>query len=251
MQIKLGAANLAGALPSPQALAAKYPLPGKPREPERLSVLDWIQNSEEEIHIEDIPVEVDEPAKNVSLTVKAADNAANHYRNLTFVLNPDYAQRKGVPEAIVREKMAKCHNYIKRFGPVAAREMKKYGIPASIKLAQGLLESDVGESRLAHSANNHFGIKCFSKSCKKGHCANYTDDSHKDFFRIYPSAWESYRAHSRFLQGKRYAHLKELGTRDYQGWAYGLKKAGYATDPRYPQKLVKIIEELRLYELDQ
>ena len=128
--------------------------------------------------------------------------------------------------------------------------MNKYGIPASITLAQGLLESNVGESRLSTRNNNHFGMKCFSKSCGKGHCSNFTDDSHKDFFRKYGSAWESYRAHSKMLGGKRYRSLKKLGKKDYKNWAKGLKKAGYATDKRYAEKLINLIETLELYQYD-
>lgn len=137
--------------------------------------------------------------------------------------------------------------YIDRFTKVAIVEMEKFGIPASIKLAQGLLESQYGKSRLAAENSNHFGLKCFSKTCKKGHCSNHSDDSHKDFFRQYKSPWESWRDHSQFLSGPRYAHLKSHGM-DYKAWAKGLKKAGYATDKKYASKLISIIE---LYELDQ
>jgi len=137
--------------------------------------------------------------------------------------------------------------YIKRFSKVAIVEMNKFGIPASIKLAQGLLESNAGKSRLAAEHLNHFGLKCFSKTCKNGHCSNHSDDSHKDFFRNYKSAWESWRDHSQFLSGARYAHLKSNGT-DYKKWAKGLKKAGYATDKKYDKKLIDIIE---LYGLDR
>jgi flagellum-specific peptidoglycan hydrolase FlgJ len=140
-------------------------------------------------------------------------------------------------------------SYIRRFAHVARAEMDQYGIPASITLAQGLLESQAGNSPLAKEANNHFGIKCFSKRCKKGHCRNFSDDHHKDFFRTYPSAWESYRAHSLFLQKDRYKHLLELPTTDYKGWAVGLKKAGYATDPQYANKLIRLIEGLELDRL--
>ena len=129
--------------------------------------------------------------------------------------------------------------------------MKSFGIPASVTLAQGLLESNVGDSKLARRNNNHFGIKCFSKNCKKGHCSNYTDDSHKDFFRVYSSARESYREHSTFLQRSRYQHLKKLGTKDYEKWAHGLRKAGYATDKKYGFKLIKIIEALNLNRFDK
>ena len=141
--------------------------------------------------------------------------------------------------------------YIKRFANVAQAEMEKFGIPASIKLAQGLLESQSGKSPLAKNNNNHFGIKCFSKNCRKGHCRNFEDDSHKDFFRIYPSAWESYRAHSNLLSKEsRYQALFKKQDRNYREWATGLAKAGYATDPEYAQKLIRIIESLRLYEYD-
>ncbi len=140
--------------------------------------------------------------------------------------------------------------YVARFARVAKAEMEKYGIPASITLAQGLLESNAGKSRLAANNNNHFGIKCFSKKCKKGHCSNFSDDSHKDFFRKYETAWESYRAHSLLLQKERYQSLYRLDKRDYKAWAQGLRKAGYATDKRYAKKLIHIIEDLRLYEYD-
>lgn len=179
------------------------------------------------------------------------DNVANTFANLAFILNPTYATRKGIAPEIVEKHNAICRNYVKRFAPIAQEEMRKHGIPASVKLAQGLLESDAGDSRLAVSNNNHFGIKCFSKECKKGHCSNFTDDSHKDFFRIYNNAWESYRAHSKFLEAARYQPLKKLGAKNYKGWATGLKAAGYATDPRYAEKLVAIIDALELYKYDQ
>lgn len=137
--------------------------------------------------------------------------------------------------------------YVKRFAKVAKEEMNKYGIPASIKLAQGLLETNAGDSQLATTNNNHFGIKCFSRKCQKGHCSNFSDDTHKDFFRKFETAWASYRAHSELLQNKRYIHLKGA---DYKTWAYGLSKAGYATDPTYGDKLVALIEGLELYTYD-
>jgi len=139
--------------------------------------------------------------------------------------------------------------YVRRFAKVAQGEMQKFGIPASITLAQGLLESNAGKSPLASQKNNHFGIKCFSKKCKKGHCSNFSDDSHKDFFRNYDTAWESYRAHSEFLQGNRYKHLLEETS--YERWANGLVKAGYATDQSYGRKLINLIESLELYRYDE
>ncbi|MCB0567519.1 MAG: glucosaminidase domain-containing protein [Phaeodactylibacter sp.] len=150
------------------------------------------------------------------------------------------------------EKRQRQKAYIRRFAKVAQAEMEKYGIPASIKLAQGLLESDAGKSPLAQNNNNHFGIKCFSRNCRKGHCSNFQDDSHKDFFRIYPSAWESFRAHSLMLRQKdRYQPLFTLPTTDYRAWAAGLSKAGYATDPDYAEKVVRLIEALNLQRFDE
>jgi flagellum-specific peptidoglycan hydrolase FlgJ len=140
--------------------------------------------------------------------------------------------------------------YIKQYAPVAIAQMKKYGIPASISLAQGLVESRAGTSSLAVNNNNHFGMKCFSKNCKKGHCTNYTDDTHKDFFKKFPSPKESWQAHSELLSSGRYAKLKKYG-RDYRAWAKGLKNAGYATDPGYAGKLVGIIEMYDLHEYDR
>lgn len=139
--------------------------------------------------------------------------------------------------------------YIRRFRDVAKTEMDKYGIPASVKMAQALHESQAGTSRLATKNNNHFGIKCFSSNCKKGHCANFSDDHHKDFFRNYSSAWESWRAHSQMIAGGKYKKLINDG-KDYKAWAKGLKELGYATDPRYEQKLLNYIEKYKLYTLD-
>jgi len=136
--------------------------------------------------------------------------------------------------------------YIKRFDKVAEAEEEKFGIPKSIKLAQGILESNYGTSFLADAHNNHFGLKCFSRKCQKTHCVNLTDDSHKDFFRAYKSAWESWRDHSQFLNGPRYKHLHKIPASDYKAWAKGLKKAGYATDKKYADKLIKIIEHYGL-----
>ncbi len=140
--------------------------------------------------------------------------------------------------------------FIKQYESVAKTEMKKFGIPASIKMAQALIESRAGTSRLAKGNNNHFGIKCFSRNCKKGHCTNATDDHHKDFFRKFGSAWESWRSHSNLLMGKRYKGLQKHG-KDYKEWAKGLKKAGYATDKTYDRKLINTIEKYNLYQLDR
>ncbi|CAH1002639.1 hypothetical protein LEM8419_03511 [Neolewinella maritima] len=142
--------------------------------------------------------------------------------------------------------------YVKRFQATAIKEMELFGIPASISMAQGLLESGAGTSTLARKSRNNFGIKCFSKTCGKGHCTNHNDDHHKDFFRIYASDWESWRDHSKCLAEKdRYRSLFKLDPNDYERWAKGLSKAGYATDPNYPTKLIRLIERLRLFELDE
>lgn len=139
--------------------------------------------------------------------------------------------------------------FIRANADLARSEMEKYGIPASIKMAQALIESRAGTSRLAERNNNFFGMKCFSKNCKKGHCSNATDDHHKDFFRVYKSPTDSWRAHSKLITHGRYAHLSDYGN-DYKKWAVGLKKAGYATDKRYHQKLINTIEKYELYRLD-
>lgn len=148
-------------------------------------------------------------------------------------------------------KRARQEAYVKQYVSIAQREMQSFGIPASIKLAQALLESQEGQSKLAQKNNNHFGIKCFSRSCQRGHCSNFTDDSHKDFFRIYPDAAASYRAHSQFLHKERYRHLHKFSQYDYRSWAHGLKRAGYATDPAYAEKLIRLIERLQLYRFDE
>lgn len=140
--------------------------------------------------------------------------------------------------------------YIARFSKVAIIEMRKFGIPASISLAQGIIESRSGTSKLAVVANNHFGIKCFEKNCKKGHCVNQPDDHAKDFFRKYSNAWESWRAHSQTLASGRYTRLKKYG-RDYRRWAYGLQQLGYATDGTYAEKLVGVIEHYDLHKYDK
>jgi flagellum-specific peptidoglycan hydrolase FlgJ len=142
------------------------------------------------------------------------------------------------------------HDYVRQYGTIAITEMQKYGVPASISLAQGLIESRAGTSKLAKRNQNHFGIKCFSRNCKKGHCSNFTDDSHKDFFRAFKNPWESWREHSRMISTGRYAKLKNHG-RDYRKWAYGLKAVGYATDRTYAEKLIGIIEEYELYKYDR
>lgn len=138
--------------------------------------------------------------------------------------------------------------YIEHYCDVAVKHQKEYGIPASITLAQGLLESGAGRSILAKQANNHFGIKC-GRSWK-GKCYYYDDDAKDECFRKYKNAAESFEDHAEFLQQKRYSPLFDLKTTDYKGWAKGLKKCGYATDPKYADKLISIIERYELNRFD-
>ena len=140
--------------------------------------------------------------------------------------------------------------YIHKYRELAIHEMKRYRIPASITLAQGLLESGAGKSTWARKSNNHFGIKCGSGW--NGKRAYHTDDAPNECFRAYKHPKDSYEDHSKFLRTKtRYAFLFELKVTDYKGWARGLKKAGYATDPRYANRLIDIIELYDLYAYDQ
>lgn len=135
-------------------------------------------------------------------------------------------------------------SYIETFKGVAIEEMNKYGIPASITLAQGISESGSGNSTLAKYANNHFGIKCTSDW--KGKAYYKDDDQSNDCFRVYKDARESYKDHSEFLKRKRYSFLFELDKNDYRNWAIGLKTAGYATNPKYADMLIGIIEKYKL-----
>ena len=140
-------------------------------------------------------------------------------------------------------------SYIQAYKAVAVEEMNTYGIPASITLAQGIIESGSGNSSLAKYANNHFGIKC--TSAWRGKAYYKDDDAHNDCFRVYKDARESYKDHSEFLKRKRYSALFELDKNDYINWAKGLKQAGYATNPRYPDMLINTIEKYQLHQYDQ
>ena len=139
--------------------------------------------------------------------------------------------------------------YISKYSSLAVSEMQRTGVPASITLAQGLLESAAGESALAVKANNHFGIKCHNDW--RGKKMHRDDDKVGECFRVYPNVEASYRDHSDFLRFRdRYKKLFELQPTDYMGWARGLKEAGYATDPNYADKLIKVIEDYDLYKFD-
>jgi len=147
------------------------------------------------------------------------------------------------------QKIISRQEYIDRYSHIAISNMKQYGIPASITLAQAMLESDNGNSTLAVEANNHFGIKCHKDW--KGETIYHDDDRKGECFRKYRNPERSFNDHSLFLRGgARYAFLFELNPTDYKAWAHGLKKAGYATNPRYAEMLIKIIEENELYRFD-
>ncbi|MBA2561534.1 MAG: LysM peptidoglycan-binding domain-containing protein [Chitinophagaceae bacterium] len=137
--------------------------------------------------------------------------------------------------------------YIEQYKDFAIREMKRMGVPAAITLAQGILETENGNSSLVKKSNNHFGIKCKSTWTSEG--VSHDDDAPGECFRKYKHAEDSYRDHSNFLRGSdRYAFLFKLDPADYKGWAYGLRKAGYATNPRYPEILIKNIEQNNLQQ---
>jgi LysM repeat protein len=138
-------------------------------------------------------------------------------------------------------------NYINTYKDLAIEEMQRTGVPAAIKLAQGIHETTAGTSDLVLKSNNHFGIKC--KDTWRGASVNHDDDARGECFRKYPSALDSYRDHSNFLKSSdRYSFLFRLDPTDYKDWAYGLKRAGYATNPRYPQIIIGLIEDYHLQD---
>ena len=152
--------------------------------------------------------------------------------------------------ALTAQEEMSTKDYIETYSDWAVDEMKRAGIPASITLAQGILESRSGNSRLATKANNHFGIKCHSDW--KGKKIYHDDDADQECFRKYKNAYESFKDHSAFLQKyNRYAFLFDLDPTNYEDWAKGLQKAGYATNPKYAEILIGLIERHKLYVYDQ
>lgn len=144
---------------------------------------------------------------------------------------------------------SRYQNYIDQYKDLAIQEMFQYGVPASITLAQGVLESGAGFSELTLKGNNHFGIKCHGWT---GRTVYHNDDAVGECFRAYDNAQQSYEDHCLFLRGgRRYSSLFSLDRTDYRAWAHGLKAAGYATNPRYAQQLIDIIELYKLYQYDQ
>ena len=186
------------------------------------------------------------------------NNANHNTKNVGVVLNESKPEK--LP-SVNQEKLTKVLiksnpklnkqtlAYIKKYAPIAVKEMHQNRIPASITLAQGILESGKGRSELALKSNNHFGIKCHTQW--KGERVYHDDDAKGECFRKYQFVETSYVDHSAFLtKRKRYAFLFTYGAKDYKKWAKGLKKAGYATDKQYPNKLIKIIESYKLYKFD-
>lgn len=178
-------------------------------------------------------------------------------KNATVLRSPSSGTptKVGVKGAVTSKKSAVATkslaglDYIETYKWIAVREMNQYGIPASIKLAQALLESGNGNSYLAKEANNHFGIKC--GGVWDGKSITKSDDNPNDCFRKYDLAEDSYRDHSQFLLRKRYEKLFTLDKDDYRGWAKGLKEAGYATNPKYPDLLIGLIERYDLHQYDK
>ncbi|MBI2729508.1 MAG: glucosaminidase domain-containing protein [Sphingobacteriales bacterium] len=147
----------------------------------------------------------------------------------------------------IKAQYISIEEYVNTYKEMAMEEMKRTGVPAAITLAQGILETENGNSVLVKKSNNHFGIKC--KEDWKGPSVSHTDDAPWECFRKYESAEESYRDHSNFLKTRKYyASLFEIDPTDYKAWAYGLKKAGYATNPQYAQQLIKYIETYNLQQ---
>lgn len=168
------------------------------------------------------------------------------FMRISYVLTVIVGVLSFQSQAQIRPERTK---YIETYSHLAVQEMKKSGIPASITMAQALLESNDGQSELALTANNHFGIKCHTTWT--GRRFYYDDDNLNDCFRAYKKVEESYQDHSLFLMTReRYASLFELDPSDYKAWAIGLKAAGYATNPNYANLLIKIIEDNKLYQLD-
>jgi LysM repeat protein len=173
------------------------------------------------------------------------------YLSILVIVIPLFTScRAGRTAASIKTSDADAQAYINMYSSLAISEMKRTGIPASITLAQGMIESDFGRSTLAREGNNHFGIKCHNDWT--GLAIRHDDDRRNDCFRKYSRAEDSFYDHSDFLKSEsRYRELFDLSQTDYKGWAYGLKRAGYATNPDYASMLIRKIEENNLYYFDR
>jgi flagellum-specific peptidoglycan hydrolase FlgJ len=187
---------------------------------------------------------------------KIAVQPAKKKNNTKVIVSQKTEQRSNKREDEVIESSSRTvvsndvvTNYVSQYKNIAMSNMKSYGIPASIILAQGILESGAGRGDLAQNANNHFGIKCHADWT--GESVRHDDDASQECFRKYAESGESFKDHALFLTGRdRYSSLFDLPKDDYQAWAKGLRKAGYATDPRYPEKLISYIERYNLGQYD-
>lgn len=166
----------------------------------------------------------------------------------TVIKNVEVKDEVSETKTVSRGNVTTTENYIETYKQIAQEEMRLYNIPASITIAQGILESGSGNGRLSVEANNHFGIKCHNWTGAKIY---HDDDEAQECFRKYNDAKYSFRDHSLFLTSrKRYEALFKLKQNDYEGWAKGLRAAGYATDKKYPEKLINLIKRYELYKLD-
>lgn len=191
------------------------------------------------------------PATTHKKTVASRKPAARPVKPVTSSNSKGASSSPETLEAVTRVKVTTeiVNDYISQFEPIARGNMSKYGIPASIILAQGILESGAGTGPLSSQANNHFGIKCHKDWT--GESVRHDDDAPQECFRKYNDPAESYQDHSLFLTGRqRYASLFDLDKDDYKAWAKGLRAAGYATDPKYPEKLIGLIERYNLQRFD-
>lgn len=198
-----------------------------------------------------VPVKTTKTARTTSSIKKPTSNVVTNPKGEPKLVEPK--ESNSSEELVATSKVSTTSDdvrlYIESFKEVAKYNMKNHGIPASITLAQGVLESGAGKGRLSTIANNHFGIKCHTGWT--GESVSHDDDAAQECFRKYQDPSESYRDHSLFLTSRsRYNGLFKLRKGDYKSWAKGLKAAGYATDPKYPDKLIGIIERYQLYEYD-
>lgn len=172
--------------------------------------------------------------------------------NLTFALDPTYQERYEIPGDVVQPRMERCALFVKRFSPVAIAEMRCYGIPASILLAQALLASDAGENDQSVKANNFFQRPCKAGQCRSDHFPLTVDPEATGLMDVFPNLWGSFRAQSLYLKNTApYAILVSAGNHDYRKWADYLNKAGYSTDAQYGEKLVALVYSLHLDRYDR
>lgn len=204
--------------------------------PSRASLLDWFGPEQKKSH---------------RTTAPMVELPPGDMYSYTLAVDPGFARRYEVPRAEQERHHAACQTYIERFAPVAIAEMRKYGIPASITLASGLLLSDAGQHPLATRANNHFEMRCLSSKCPKGHCINHPGAAHKAFYTAYSNVWGSFRAHSEMIaKHPKYNNLFQLPKGDFAGWARGLQVDHQERDPRHADKLIALIVNLQLDRFD-